>query len=194
MSLALRVMGYKIKSLKILPPGSSRNCPMLLFNIPLSNCAVLLLALGYIKKGREGFCSVFLSWLIWLELAAADLWDQSQWFNNPKFLNKISFLWQPWVCVQLPSCMWLFVTPWTATYQASLSLTTSQSLPKFMSIESVMPFQPSHPQLPSSPSTFNLSQHQGLFKWVGCSHQVAKVLELQLQHQSFQWILRVDFL
>ena len=134
MSLALRVMGYKIKSLKILPPGSSRNCPMLLFNIPLSNCAVLLLALGYIKKGREGFCSVFLSWLIWLELAAADLWDQSQWFNNLKFLNKISFLWQPWVCVQLPSCMWLFVTPWTATYQASLSLTTSQSLPRFMSI------------------------------------------------------------
>ena len=99
-----------------------------------------------------------------------------------------------WVVVQLLSHVWLFATPWTATYQASLSLTTSQSLPKFMSIESVMPFQPSHPQLRSSPSTFNLSQHQGLFKWVGCSHQVAKVLELQLQHQSFQWILRVDFL
>ena len=41
---------------------------------------------------------------------------------------------------------------------------------------------------------FNLSQHQSLFKWVGSSHQVAKVLELQLQHQSFQWILRVDLL
>ena len=36
--------------------------------------------------------------------------------------------------------------------------------------------------------------HQGLFPWVSSSHQVAKVLELQLQHQSFQWILRVDFL
>ena len=34
-------------------------------------------------------------------------------------------------------------------------------------------------------SAFNLSQHQGLFQGVGCSHQVAKVLELQLQHQSF---------
>ena len=44
---------------------------------------------------------------------------------------------------------------------------------------------------PSSP-TFNLSQPQGLFLWVGSSHQVAKVLELQ--HQSFQWIFRVDFL
>ena len=53
--------------------------------------------------------------------------------------------------------------------------------------------QPSHPL--SSPSlTFNLSQHQGLFKWVNSSHQVAKVLEFQLQHQSFQWIFRTDFL
>ena len=54
--------------------------------------------------------------------------------------------------------------------------------------------QPSHP--PSSPSslTFNLSQHQGLFQWVSSSHQVAKVLEFQLQHQSFQWTLRTDLL
>ena len=54
--------------------------------------------------------------------------------------------------------------------------------------------QPSHPL--SSPSTpdFNLSQHQGLFKWVSSSHQVAKGLEFQLQHQSFQWIFRTDFL
>ena len=41
---------------------------------------------------------------------------------------------------------------------------------------------------------FNLSQHQGLFQWVGSAYQVAKVLELQFQHQSFQWIFRVDFL
>ena len=39
-----------------------------------------------------------------------------------------------------------------------------------------------------------LSQHQGLFQWVGSLHQVAKVLELKLQHQSLQWIFRVDFL
>ena len=53
--------------------------------------------------------------------------------------------------------------------------------------------QPSHP-LSSLSSTLNLSQHQGLFQWVGYSHQVAKVLELQLQHQSFQWIFRTYFL
>ena len=53
--------------------------------------------------------------------------------------------------------------------------------------------QPSHPL--SSPFTLALylSQHQGLFQWVGSLHQVAKVLELQLQHQSFQWIFKVDF-
>ena len=45
---------------------------------------------------------------------------------------------------------------------------------------------------PPSPPALNLSQHQGLFQWVGSSHQVAKVLELQ--HQTFQWIFRVDFL
>ena len=54
--------------------------------------------------------------------------------------------------------------------------------------------QPSHPLSSSSPLTFNLPQHQGLFKWVSSSHHVAKVLEFQLQHQSFQWILWTNFL
>ena len=62
----------------------------------------------------------------------------------------------------------------------------------FMSIESVMLFN--HLILSSPSLAFSLSQGQGLFQWVGFSHQVAKVLELQLQHQSFQWIFRVDFL
>ena len=43
------------------------------------------------------------------------------------------------------------------------------------------------------PPAFNLSQHQGLFQWVGSSHQVAKVLELQPEHQAFQWVFRIDF-
>ena len=58
--------------------------------------------------------------------------------------------------------------------------------------------QPSHLLLSPS-SAFNLSQHQGLFQWVSSSHQVAKVLEFQLQHRSLQWILglisyRMDWL
>ena len=54
--------------------------------------------------------------------------------------------------------------------------------------------QSSHPLVPLSPPIFNLSQNQGLFKWVSSSHQVAKVLEFQLQHQFFQWVFRTDFL
>ena len=54
--------------------------------------------------------------------------------------------------------------------------------------------QPSHPLLSPSPHAFSVSQHQGLFQWVSSSHQVAKVLELPLQHQSFQQQLRVNFL
>ena len=54
--------------------------------------------------------------------------------------------------------------------------------------------QPSHPLLSPSPPAFNLSQHQGLFQWASSSHQVAKVLELQFQHQFFQRIFRTDLL
>ena len=54
--------------------------------------------------------------------------------------------------------------------------------------------QPSHPLSYPSPPAFNLSQHQGLFQWVNSLHQVAKVLELQIQHQSFQLMsFRIDW-
>ena len=54
--------------------------------------------------------------------------------------------------------------------------------------------QLSHPLSSPSPPTFNLSQHQDLFKWVSSLHQVAKVLEFQLQHLSFEWPSRTDLL
>ena len=54
--------------------------------------------------------------------------------------------------------------------------------------------QSSHPLSSPSPPAFNLSQNQGLFKWVSSLHQVAKVSEFQLQHQSFQWTPSTDLL
>ena len=54
--------------------------------------------------------------------------------------------------------------------------------------------QPSHPLSSPYPTAFNLLQHQGLIQWVSSLHKVAKVLEFQLQHQSFQWIFSTDFL
>ena len=54
--------------------------------------------------------------------------------------------------------------------------------------------QPSHPLSSPAPPAFNPSQRQGLFQWVNSLHEVTKVLEIQLQHQSFQWTPRTDLL
>ena len=64
---------------------------------------------------------------------------------------------------------------------------------KLMSTMDGDAIQPFHPLSSPSPPALNLSQHQGLFQWVSSSHQVAKVLDLLLQHQPFPWILRTDF-
>ena len=78
-----------------------------------------------------------------------------------------------------------FATLWTAAHEASLSVTNSRSLLNVMSIDFGDAIQPSHPLSPASPPAFNLSQHQGLFQGFS-SYRVARVLEFQLQHQSFQ--------
>ena len=96
--------------------------------------------------------------------------------------------------VQSLSPVRLFATPRTAAHQASLTITNSWSLLKLMSIGSVMPSNHLILCCPLLPPAFNLSQHQGLFKWVRSSYQVAKIPELELQHQSFQWIFRTDLL
>ena len=99
----------------------------------------------------------------------------------------------PVVVVQMLSCVPLFATAWTAACQASLSLTISWSLIKPMSLESVMPSNRlvlCHPLL-LLPSVFPSIR---VFSNESVLHQVAKGLELQLQHQSFQWAFRTDFL
>ena len=96
------------------------------------------------------------------------------------------------VVVQSLSCVQLFATPWTAAHQASLSVTISQSLLKSMPIKSC------HLTMSSSATPFSFClqpfPESGSFQWGGSSYQVAKVLELQLQHQSFPWIFKFDFL
>ena len=119
-------------------------------------------------------------------------------YEERKKCQKRKYLWKDelWIrsSVQSLSHVWLFATPWTVARQASLPITNSQSPPKPMSVESVMP---SNHLILCHP--LNLCQHQGLFKWVSSLHQVAKILEFQLQPQSFQWIIpmisfRMDWL
>ena len=89
--------------------------------------------------------------------------------------------------VQLLSHVRLLMTPWTAAWQ---DFPVHHQLLEFTQThvhEVDDASQPSYPLSAPSPPAFHLSQHQGLFQWVSSSHQVDKVLELQLQHQSFQF-------
>ena len=91
-------------------------------------------------------------------------------------------------CSAAKSCPAL-ATPWTTAHQAPLSSTISWNLLKLMFIELMMPSNLCHPLL-LLPAIF---PSMSLFQWVRSLRHVAKVLELQLQHQSIQWIFRVDF-
>ena len=96
--------------------------------------------------------------------------------------------------VQLLSRVQFFATPRNTARQASLSITNFQSLPKPMSIESVMPSNHLILCCPLLllPSIF--PSIRVFFKWISSWHRVAKVLEFQLQHQSFQWTPRIDLI
>ena len=109
--------------------------------------------------------------------------------NNPCQFEK--YVYSAAVFVRSLSRVQLFATPWTAACQASLSITHSGVCSNSHPL-SQWCHQPSHPLLSPSPPAFSLSQHQVLFQWISSSHQLAEVLELQ--HQSFQWIFKVDFL
>ena len=106
--------------------------------------------------------------------------------------SRISYSWDHITSVQSLSHVQLFATPWTAeTRFASLSPTPWAYSKLLHWVSNAI--QPSHPLSSPSP-TFNLSQHQSLFQLLSSSHEVAKVLEFQLQHQSFQWLFRTAFL
>ena len=101
------------------------------------------------------------------------------------------------IVAQFTSVAQLFLIPWDSMDCSMPAFPVHDQLPELTQTYVHWvgdAIQPSHPLLSASPPAFNLSQHQGLFKWVSSSHQVAKVLEFQLQHQLFQLIFRTDFL
>ena len=98
------------------------------------------------------------------------------------------------ISVQLLSRVQLFETPMN---RSTPGLPVHHKLLEFTQTHAHQvggAIQPSHPLSTPSPPAPNPSQHQGLFQWVSSSHEVAKVLEFQLQHQSFQWTPRTDLL
>ena len=107
----------------------------------------------------------------------------------------VSDLWKWWNFRQLSSVQFSSVTQSCPTLcdpmnHSTPGLPVHHQLPEFTQTHAHWvsdAIQPSHPLSSPSPPAPNPSQHQGLFQWVNSSHEVAKVLEFQLQHQSFQW-------
>ena len=113
-------------------------------------------------------------------------------FLKVYLLIKISFS-----SVQFSSVAQLCLTLWNPMNRSTPGLPVHHQLPEFAQIYAHWvgdATQPSHPLSSPSPPAPKPSQYQGLFQWVNSSHEVAKVLEFQLQHQSFQWTPRTDLL
>ena len=180
-------------------PNSSHPLPLL---VPLCSLHVCL----YFCFANKFICSIFLDSninnIIW-HFSLSDLlycvWQSLDPSMSLHMALFCSFLWLGnilWLycCSVTQSCP-IFAIPWTTAHQASLSFTISQSLRKLMSIESVMPSNHlvlchSLLLLPSVFPSIKVFSNDSTLP----SNQVGKVLELQLQHQSFQWLFPIDFL
>jgi len=121
----------------------------------------------------------------------------SIWLSSKDVLYKIAICTTLHISVQYSSVAQLCLTLCDPMNCRSPGLPVHHQLPEFTQthVHRVSDaIQPSHPlSSPSSPDP-NPSQHQSLFQWVNSSHEVAKVLEFPLQHQSFQWTPRTDLL
>ena len=153
------------------------------------------------------------NWLIWKHPDAGKDWRQEEkgmtedgmvgwhhWLNGHELEQALGVgdgqkslvCYSPWGCKEsdmTERLNWTELTPYPS--QPSLQHPESTQTHVHRVNDAI---QPSHPLSSPSPPALSLSQHQGLFQWVSSSHQVAKVLEFQLQHQSFQWIFKTDFL
>ena len=140
--------------------------------ISLTNSLKYISMYIFVMKYLLKFCVLFVTWI-------------NHYLVDLKEFFQLSSV-QSVSCIQICNHMNCSIPGFPVHHQLP-GLTQTHDLPVGDDI------QPSYPL--SSPSlAFNLSQHQGLFQWVGSLPKVAKVLEFQLQHQSFQWIFKTDFL
>ena len=128
--------------------------------------------------------------------------SEQQWRGNIEKKSASLYVCAPILTLQIGSVQFssvtqLYLTLWDPMNHSTPGLPVHHQLPESTQTHVHWvsdAIQPSHPLLSPSPPALNLSQHQGLFKWVSSSHQVVKVLEFQLQHQSYQWMPRTDVL
>ena len=122
---------------------------------------------------------------MWVAVVESESWIKLS-FKTQFHIRELSLY-----CYYFAKLCLTLLTPWTAAHQDSLSSLSPKVCSNSCSLS-----QRCHPTIsssavPFSPPAFNLSQHQEFLQWVGSSHQVAQILEFQLQHQSFQWIFNV---
>ena len=126
------------------------------------------------------------------------IYSQNNWNQDLKEINSFLVFHQEMIgSVQFSSVTQLCLTLCDPINPSMLGLPVHHQLPEFTQTHAHRvgdAIQPSHPLLSLSPPAPNPSQHQGLFQWVNFSHEVTKILEFQLQHQSFQWIPRIYLL
>ena len=180
-------MGYTVSGIfqtRILEwvifPFSRRSSQARGSNPGFPHCKRILYQLSHKESSR------ILEW-VGYPFSSGSSWLRN-WTRVPCTAGGFFTNWATREALQSLSRVQLFAIPWTAAQQASLSFTISLSLLRLMSTESVMPSNHLILCYPPSPLALNL------FQWVGSLHQVVKVLEFQLQHQSFQWIFRTYLL
>ena len=145
-----------------------------------------LLCLEFIGLPESILESLLSHQILFISKFLKSIFLRSYYLTHQDFFT-LSFV----VVVQLLSCVWLLQSHGLQ----HPGFPVLHYLPEFAQthghwVSDVI--QPSHLLLPLPHPILNLSQHEGLFQWVSSSHQAAKILELQ--HQSFQWLFRVDCL
>ena len=144
----------------------------------------------FIQSSVNGYLGCFYLWILWIML----WWTWGVWIS----LHDLT----------LSSFGWCYIFQFSSDAQSCPTLCDPKdcSIPGLPVHHQLLEptqthvhwisdaIQPAHPLSLPSPPALNLSQHQGLFKWVSSLYQVAKVLEFQLQHQSFHWTPRTDLL
>ena len=153
---------------------------------------------------------LLVKWFWWGSLSILSLaivpkiWDPGQ--QGPNLLYAPGHNWMAWIQQASIKYTYMIQFSWVTQSRPTLCDPMNPSMPGLPVHHQLPEFtqthvhrvgdaiQLSHPLSSPSPLAPNLSQHQDLFKWVSSSHQVAKVLEFQFQHQSFQWTLRTDLL
>ena len=132
------------------------------------------------------------NWMLW------EIWvNKYNIWNLSLFTHTVSLISQTRGDIQFSLVTQSCLTLCNPTICSIPGLPVHHQLPEFTQTHVLWvgdAIQASHPLSSPSPPTLNHSQHQGLFKWVSSLYQVAKVLEFQLQHHSFQWVFRTDFL